>query len=69
MPEQQFPAATRRQSNSAAQNPNPPPQEGTPQGRTRPLEFDPRAHSEEFMNALVVEDSPQIAERLVELVS
>jgi len=39
------------------------------QGRVRPAEFDPRPLEEEMMNALVVEDSPQIAERLVELVS
>src|SRR3954469_24571043 len=39
------------------------------QGRVRPAEFDPRPLEEETMNALVVEDSPQIAERLVELVS
>src|SRR2546421_311230 len=41
----------------------------TPQGRPRPSEYDPRTLDEEIMNALVVEDSPQIAERLVELVS
>jgi CheY-like chemotaxis protein len=34
-----------------------------------PTNFDPRRLEEEMMNALVVEDSPQIAERLVELVS
>ena len=69
MPETQPIAATSRHATLAAQLPNQQPQEGTPQGRTRPLEFDPRAHAEELMNALVVEDSPQIAERLVELVS
>ena len=44
----------------------------TPSGtehRTRAMEFDPNTHADELMNALVVEDSPQIAERLVELVS
>jgi DNA-binding response OmpR family regulator len=44
----------------------------TPSGtehRIRPMEFDPNTHADELMNALVVEDSPQIAERLVELVS
>src|SRR3954471_19168393 len=40
-----------------------------PESRVRPMEYDPRTHGEELMNALVVEDSPQIAERLVELVS
>ena len=34
-----------------------------------PLSMDPRTTDEELMHALVVEDSPQIAERLVELVS
>ena len=48
--------------------PSPTPHEGT-QGRARPTEFDPRPLEEEMMNALVVEDSPQIAERLVELVT
>jgi len=67
VPQQQSIAARSRNAHTAAHAP--PPQEGPSQGRTRPLEFDPRAHSEEFMNALVVEDSPQIAERLVELVS
>src|SRR3954471_1134457 len=40
-----------------------------PEARVRPMEFDPHTHADELMNALVVEDSPQIAERLVELVS
>jgi DNA-binding response OmpR family regulator len=40
-----------------------------PEHRIRPLEFDPHTHAEKIMNALVVEDSPQIAERLVELVT
>ena len=34
-----------------------------------PVGFDPLTHDEELMHALVVEDSPQIAERLVELVT
>ena len=49
--------------------PNPASHEGSQQGLVRPTEFDPRRLEEETMNALVVEDSPQIAERLVELVS
>ena len=50
--------------------PSPASHEGSQQqGRVRPAEFDPRPLEEETMNALVVEDSPQIAERLVELVS
>jgi DNA-binding response OmpR family regulator len=47
----------------------PTPQEGAPERRIRSGEYDPHARAEELMNALVVEDSPQIAERLVELVS
>jgi CheY-like chemotaxis protein len=43
--------------------------ESPEQGRVLPTNFDPRRLEEEMMNALVVEDSPQIAERLVELVS
>ncbi len=58
-----------RQRESAAPMPPPPPQESGQKGRTRPVEFQPRHLEEEMMNALVVEDSPQIAERLVELVS
>ena len=49
-----------------AHMPTPTPQEGA---RARPTEYDPHPLDEEMMNALVVEDSPQIAERLVELVS
>jgi DNA-binding response OmpR family regulator len=37
--------------------------------RALPLEYQGRHSGGEVMNALVVEDSPQIAERLVELVS
>jgi len=47
----------------------PTPQESGPERRPLPPEFDVRRNEEEVMNALVVEDSPQIAERLVELVS
>ena len=47
----------------------PTPRDGVPERRPRAGEIDPRAHADELMNALVVEDSPQIAERLVELVS
>jgi two-component system OmpR family response regulator len=45
------------------------PQEGSPERHTLPPEYQVRHSDEEVMNALVVEDSPQIAERLVELVS
>lgn len=47
----------------------PAPREGGPDSRPMPPEFQVRQHDEEVMNALVVEDSPQIAERLVELVT
>ena len=47
----------------------PTPHETGPERRTLPPEFQVRSSDEEVMNALVVEDSPQIAERLVELVS
>jgi DNA-binding response OmpR family regulator len=47
----------------------PTPQESGPERRTLPPEFQVRHSDEEVMNALVVEDSPQIAERLVELVT
>jgi DNA-binding response OmpR family regulator len=40
-----------------------------PEHRIRALGFDPHTQAEKIMNALVVEDSPQIAERLVELVT
>lgn len=45
------------------------PHENPPDPRTPPPDFHIRHGEEEMMNALVVEDSPQIAERLVELVS
>src|SRR5436190_15500518 len=47
----------------------PTPREGSPDSRALPPEFQVRESDEEMMHALVVEDSPQIAERLVELVS
>ena len=47
----------------------PTPQENGPDRRTLPPEYQVRQSDEEVINALVVEDSPQIAERLVELVS
>jgi two-component system OmpR family response regulator len=68
MPEQQ-PAAYSRHPSSAAAMQTPVPHESQTQGRARPVEFQPHHLEEELMNALVVEDSPQIAERLVELVS
>lgn len=45
------------------------PREGSIDPRAMPPEFQMRTGEEEVMHALVVEDSPQIAERLVELVS
>ncbi len=45
------------------------PQDSAPERRAPPREFEAHPGSGELMNALVVEDSPQIAERLVELVS
>ena len=44
-------------------------QPGGPEKRTVAPEYQIRHSDAEVMNALVVEDSPQIAERLVELVS
>lgn len=44
-------------------------QPGAPERKILPPEYQMRQGEEEVMNALVVEDSPQIAERLVELVS
>src|SRR5258708_31204454 len=63
------PGAASGHASSAATMQRPTPNESAPQGRARPAEFQPRHLEEELMNALVVEDSPQIAERLVELVS
>jgi DNA-binding response OmpR family regulator len=47
----------------------PVPQDSGPERRALPPEYQLRHSDEEVMNALVVEDSPQIAERLVELVT
>jgi DNA-binding response OmpR family regulator len=47
----------------------PTPRENQTDPRTLPPDFHLRHSEEEVRNALVVEDSPQIAERLVELVS
>ena len=47
----------------------PTPREGAPDSRPIPPDFQIRTGDEEVMHALVVEDSPQIAERLVELVT
>jgi two-component system OmpR family response regulator len=68
MPDTHTPAAFHGRSFRAATMQRPTPHESA-QGRTRPVEFQPRQLEDELMNALVVEDSPQIAERLVELVS
>jgi DNA-binding response OmpR family regulator len=63
-------AAHDLQSRSAATMNTPTPNGGAAQGAAaRNAEFQTRRLEEEVMNALVVEDSPQIAERLVELVS
>src|SRR6202163_586637 len=69
MPDSDPNAAYSRHASSAATMHRPTPNEGVPQGKACPVEFQPRHLQEEVMNALVVEDSPQIAERLVELVS
>ena len=47
----------------------PTPREGGQEQRPLPPEFQIRTADDEVMHALVVEDSPQIAERLVELVT
>ena len=47
----------------------PTPREGGNDPRQMPPDFQVRTSDDEVLNALVVEDSPQIAERLVELVS
>ena len=47
----------------------PTPRESAPDSRPIPPDFQVRTGDEEVMHALVVEDSPQIAERLVELVT
>ena len=48
---------------------SPTPQENGPERRAIPPEFQVRNSDEEAIQALVVEDSPQISERLVELVT
>jgi len=47
----------------------PTPRENGPERHTIPPEFQVRHSDEEVIQALVVEDSPQISERLVELVT
>ena len=54
---------------AGASNMHSTPQSSGPERRTLPPEYQIGHSDEEVMNALVVEDSPQIAERLVELVS
>ena len=56
-------------ADTASQMHAPIPQDSGPERRTLPPDYQLRESDEEVMNALVVEDSPQIAERLVELVS
>jgi two-component system OmpR family response regulator len=69
MPDQHIIPAENRHANAVAQMHAATPQESGQPDRIRSLQYDPRHLGEELMNALVVEDSPQIAERLVELVS
>ena len=69
MPQPDPVAAHHRQSSSAVAMNRPAPGERAAQGAARNAEFQPRGLEQDLMNALVVEDSPQIAERLVELVS
>jgi two-component system OmpR family response regulator len=69
MPAQHPTTSPRRESSNASLMHAATPQEGAPGERQRPAEYGTRALSGEMMHALVVEDSPQIAERLVELVS
>jgi len=69
MPQRNITAAHGRHSASAAYLHAPAPREGVPDPAARSMLYDPHPLAEELMNALVVEDSPQIAERLVELVS
>lgn len=70
MPQRETTAAHRGQQASVAHmHASMPPREGVPDPAARAMHFDHRPLAEELMNALVVEDSPQIAERLVELVS
>ena len=58
-----------REHPSSAQMHAATPHEHGPQDGVRSAQYGARAADGELMNALVVEDSPQIAERLVELVS
>ena len=71
MPQTDHTAASTRRAASAVPPHAPAPHEGPPppQGRTQRVGYSARPDAQEVMNALVVEDSPQIAERLVELVS
>jgi two-component system OmpR family response regulator len=71
MPQPGHRAATTWRAASAVAPHAPAPHEGPPppQGGTHRVEYGTRPDAGEIMNALVVEDSPQIAERLVELVS
>src|ERR1700682_2036093 len=69
MPAQDQTTSHRREGSNASLMHAATPQEGVPGERQRPAEYGTRALSGELMHALVVEDSPQIAERLVELVS
>jgi DNA-binding NarL/FixJ family response regulator len=69
MPAQHPTTSPRRESSNASFMHAATPQEGAPGERQRPTEYGTRALPGELMHALVVEDSPQIAERLVELVS
>ena len=66
----QAPTTTRNRHSAGVNDMHAPSaQPGGPERRTLPPEYQVRHSDEEVMNALVVEDSPQIAERLVELVS
>jgi DNA-binding NarL/FixJ family response regulator len=69
MPDQQPSIEATRPASPKAQLHATTPQESGPDRRTPPREFETHPGMGELMNALVVEDSPQIAERLVELVS
>src|SRR5687768_7739589 len=69
MPDQQTRIAPSRPASTTAQLHATTPQESGPERRTPPREFETHPGMGELMHALVVEDSPQIAERLVELVS
>jgi two-component system, OmpR family, response regulator len=68
MPEPQ-PTARSRHASNAATVQRATPHDSGPPGLTRSAGLQPGHQDEELLNALVVEDSPQISERLVELVS